>query len=159
MGYFIGLIIWGIIWGYATKTVNETRGYEGGFWLGFFLGFIGLIIVACKSKKSYTDYVSSTLLSAASQEANDKKVISNGGWKCSKCGRVNPSYTGTCACGGSKYETEAKEKADAEEAKARENSEKEFLELQKLKTYKDLLDSGVITQEEFDLKKKQLLGL
>lgn len=29
----------------------------------------------------------------------------------------------------------------------------------KLKMYKDLLDSGVITQEEFDAKKKQILGL
>lgn len=29
----------------------------------------------------------------------------------------------------------------------------------KLKTYKELLDSGVITQEEFDAKKKQILGL
>lgn len=28
-----------------------------------------------------------------------------------------------------------------------------------LKKYKDLLDSGVITQEEFDAKKKQMLGL
>lgn len=28
-----------------------------------------------------------------------------------------------------------------------------------LKKYKDLLDSGVISQEEFDIKKKQLLGL
>ena len=28
-----------------------------------------------------------------------------------------------------------------------------------LKKYKELLDSGVITQEEFDAKKKQLLGL
>ena len=28
-----------------------------------------------------------------------------------------------------------------------------------LKKYKDLLDAGIITQEEFDAKKKQLLGL
>ncbi len=28
-----------------------------------------------------------------------------------------------------------------------------------LKKYKDLLDQGIITQEEFDAKKKQLLGL
>jgi len=28
-----------------------------------------------------------------------------------------------------------------------------------LKKYKDLLDSGIITQEEFDAKKEQLLGL
>ena len=32
-------------------------------------------------------------------------------------------------------------------------------EADKLKKFKDLLDSGVITQEEFDAKKKQLLGL
>ena len=28
-----------------------------------------------------------------------------------------------------------------------------------IKKYKELLDMGVITQEEFDAKKKQLLGL
>ncbi len=32
-------------------------------------------------------------------------------------------------------------------------------ETEKLKKYKELLDSGIITQEEFDAKKKQLLGL
>ena len=30
---------------------------------------------------------------------------------------------------------------------------------EEIKKYKDLLDSGIITQEEFDTKKKQLLGL
>lgn len=28
-----------------------------------------------------------------------------------------------------------------------------------LKKFKELLDSGILTQEEFDAKKKQLLGL
>ena len=36
---------------------------------------------------------------------------------------------------------------------------KESSEADELKKYKDLLDSGVISQEEFDAKKKQLLGL
>ena len=31
--------------------------------------------------------------------------------------------------------------------------------IDELKRYKELLDTGVITQEEFDAKKKQLLGL
>ena len=31
--------------------------------------------------------------------------------------------------------------------------------IEHLKRYKQLLDAGVITQEEFDAKKKQLLGL
>ena len=29
-------------------------------------------------------------------------TLKSGGWKCT-CGRVNPSYTGTCACGNTKY--------------------------------------------------------
>ena len=32
-------------------------------------------------------------------------------------------------------------------------------EAEQLKRLKDLLDSGVLTQEEFDAKKKQILGL
>lgn len=31
--------------------------------------------------------------------------------------------------------------------------------IEELKTYKDLLDQGIISQEEFDTKKKQILGL
>ena len=37
--------------------------------------------------------------------------------------------------------------------------EAQFSNADELKKYKELLDSGVITQEEFDAKKKQLLDL
>ena len=39
------------------------------------------------------------------------------------------------------------------------NSNSAVSSADELKKYKELLDSGVITQEEFDAKKKQLLGL
>ena len=39
------------------------------------------------------------------------------------------------------------------------NNIQESTSADELKKYKELLDSGVITQEEFDAKKKQLLGL
>lgn len=39
------------------------------------------------------------------------------------------------------------------------SSQVNFGAAEELKTYKELLDSGVITQEEFDAKKKQLLNL
>ena len=38
-----------------------------------------------------------------------------------------------------------------------QNSKRDFVE--ELKKYKELLDDGIITQEDFDAKKKQLLGL
>lgn len=54
----------------------------------------------------------------------------------------------TCPAGraSAQQQAEASSKTDADTAEA-------------LKTYKELLDSGVLTQEEFDTKKKQLLGL
>ncbi|MBQ4128559.1 MAG: SHOCT domain-containing protein [Ruminococcus sp.] len=48
-----------------------------------------------------------------------------------------------------------KEKAQSAGTTIVQNSD----EADKLKKYKELLDTGVITQEEFDAKKKQLLGL
>lgn len=47
------------------------------------------------------------------------------------------------------------------EAKSKNNSTviAQVSSADELKKYKELLDSGVITQEEFDAKKKQLLGL
>jgi len=32
------------------------------------------------------------------------KGSGEGTWRCSKCGRIMPQYTGTCACGNTKYE-------------------------------------------------------
>lgn len=45
------------------------------------------------------------------------------------------------------------------EASSLQGTQKSNSSADELKKFKDLLDSGVITQEEFDAKKKQLLGL
>ena len=39
------------------------------------------------------------------REAAEKSMLANGGWKCT-CGRVNPGYTGTCACGVRKQDVD-----------------------------------------------------
>ncbi len=51
-----------------------------------------------------------TMGTALSKVADEKKqqeynqeLLKNGGWKCTQCGKVNPTYTGTCSCGKSKY--------------------------------------------------------
>ena len=48
--------------------------------------------------------VSPTLLGSLEKEAEEKDILSNGGWKCPKCGNVNRSYTNTCKCGAKKEE-------------------------------------------------------
>lgn len=153
--YLIGLIVQGIIWGVATNKVIENKGYsENWFWWGFFFGFLALIVACTKPQAQYyNSSSSSSSLFAASAEDKMKiqqqSLLEQGGWKCNKCGNVNPSYTGTCNCGNLKASNQTKEKED----------KRETANFQKMKSYKDLLDSGVITQEEFDAKKEQLLGL
>lgn len=153
--YLIGLIVQGIIWGVATNKVIENKGYsENWFWWGFFFGFLALIVACTKPQAQYynSSSSSSSLFAASAEEKmkiQQQSLLEQGGWKCNKCGNVNPSYTGTCNCGNLKASNQTKEKED----------KRETANFQKMKSYKDLLDSGVITQEEFDAKKEQLLGL
>lgn len=37
--------------------------------------------------------------SIESKKSEAEEIKYNNAWKCPKCGRMNPSYTGTCACG------------------------------------------------------------
>ena len=63
-------------------------------------------------------------------------------------------------CNESKREQERKrylEKIKAEEENQQQKEEKSSAA--QIKEFKELLDDGIITQEEFDAKKKQLLGL
>ena len=61
-------------------------------------------------------------------------------------------------CHSADVQALSKEEWEAEK-KNRNNSNTVVSSADELKKFKDLLDSGVISQEEFDAKKKQLLGL
>ena len=158
--YVLGYIITGVIWGYATKTINESKGYEGGFWLGFWLWLIGIIIVACKPAcKPNNSGSYSERTGMSSEVARHKRLLNEGGWKCYKCGTVNAAYVTTCGCGVHKRENDRtiKEETTKEEARINNQSDQELINLAKLKSYKELLDLGAITQEEFEKKKSELL--
>lgn len=61
-------------------------------------------------------------------------------------------------CGGEKLTRLFEEEAKAE-IKKQNNPMQAVSSADELKKFKELLDMGIITQEEFDQKKKQLLGL
>lgn len=103
---------------------------------------------------SYYSTSSQDKVSSYSKEIAEINMLASGGWKCVKCERVNPSYnTGSCVCGNSKMENEKIKTAEIR----KDNSTSELQNIQKLKSYKELLDIGAISQEEFDVKKKELL--
>lgn len=181
MGYFlgsiIGIAIWGIAWGSATKIVIQNKGYdENWFWWGFFFGFIALIVACARPQNvsytannlqstpnNYSNYSNTynSNLNKAADKAYKDQILSSGGWKCI-CGRVNPHYTFTCTCGKSKNEVlsiQKKQKAELESSKKQTVDMDELSKVSAIKEYGSLLDAGIITPEEFEAKKKQLLGL
>ena len=82
----------------------------------------------------------------------DAALLAQNGWKCPRCGRVNPSHTGSCGCGTTRRESELG-------LAVPEGMDLEFAAAQRIQACKDLLDAGAITQEEFDQKKARLLRL
>ena len=91
--------------------------------------------------------------SAKSKELHpvDAEILKNGGWKCEKCGRINRVYIGTCQCGTNK------ETADAmlQEKLIDQKRDEQYAELKKLK---EMVELGIISEAEFEEKRRKILG-
>ena len=127
--YFISLLINGLFWGFATRAVIKNKNYDSNwFWWGFFFGFIAFIIALTKpenhnisknhisitnEKKGWrcpkcgnfnpTFYVNCSNCNYDGSNETTKIINNNSTdtWTCS-CGKVLPSYVGTCSCGNHK---------------------------------------------------------
>ena len=140
-GYFNPGVIWlafviiyvisGIIFGVVCKSIVASKGYDDKDNNGFAWGFfLGIIgLIVCCVKPSVL-------------QQNQRMIPRT--WVCS-CGAVNDLNLGDYCmiCG--------KKKPDNKSTQTDATSE--------IKKYKQLLDEGIITQEDFEAKKKQLLGL
>ena len=159
------LIVQGLVFGFATQAIIENKGYyENWFWWGFFFGILAVLVALAKPESraydsSNIDYLTGVAdtFSVERDKKYTSRVIEAGGWKCHFCNRTNPSYTGTCACGKTKEDTQNYETARIQQLNEMEQKNKREDSLDKLKRLKELLDMGALTQEEFDSKKKELL--
>ena len=75
------------------------------------------------------------------------------GWRCPSCGKPHASYDSFCSCGASRPKAAAPEASESNAAPDTVDAAEE------IRKYKQLLDEGILTQEEFDAKKKQILNL
>ena len=161
------LAFWGIVWGCVTQKVIDNKGYDDNwFWWGFLFGVFALIVACTKPQNTYTPSNEPSIYDrymASKAEKESQPIISNT-WRCS-CGRINPAYVGTCVCGTSQHKLKkeqediarAKKQAEQEKMNQEHREQNRLDNLKLLKEYKELLDSGIITQEEFDQKKSELL--
>lgn len=138
----VGLVV-SCIFGAITKSINESKGYDGGFAWGFWLGMIGIIVVACKQPNPYYARPRESIIRNPPKD----EMPPPGGWKCT-CGRGHAAYESSCVCGVNK--SNLLRKANNEDSTEKAN-------ISALKEYKELLDQGIITQEEFDRKKQDIL--
>ena len=92
-------------------TPNRNWGVTLGIFFGTFFPTIILSVILFAISEilenqeiimASNKQVSPTLLGSLEKEAEEKDILSNGGWKCPKCGNVNRSYTNTCKCGAKK---------------------------------------------------------
>lgn len=86
--------------GFASKAVNQHKGYSGGFAWGFWLDWVGLVIVACRTKRDKTygadrkgDNPPPRPDALALMEADEHM------WFCPSCGYAHPSEDSICSCG------------------------------------------------------------
>ena len=166
-----------IVLGAITAGMNTSKGYYGGFAWGFFLGIIGIIVVAVRPfnpecdrsqnvfynqgygnvpyNQNYGNMPYNQNYGNVPYYPNDYRFIpqgvnagrngyratgyqTGGNWRCI-CGQTNEATATTCSCGRNKAENMAN--------------------IEKVKKYKELLDMGAITQEEFETRRKEILKL
>ena len=167
--WIVAAIAFGVIWGCVVNAVIRNRGYEENwFWWGFFFGVFALIVACTKpevkreARRSDTDiYNYNNLLPTTgvlNRQTGDERTLAAGSWRC-VCGRVNEQRAETCACGRSKSGEKAPEEKKVPQEEKEPGGKSEQDNITALKGYKELLEQGVITQAEFDEKKKQLLGI
>lgn len=175
----VSYLIVGVICGFICKAIASSRNMDGGFWWGFWLGIIGIIIVAVRpndSRPTYSSSNSSPGLSIVNNSNSPARSINHSsyynnmmsdsipqnGWRCTQCGKPHYDYETSCSCGKSKFDVSDILKEKTEEQPKGESTEKKqssFSEADEILKFKELLDDGIITQEEFDAKKKKILGI
>ena len=133
------------VWGIITKSINENKGHDGGFAWGFWLGLIGLAVVLCRPAAECSSAPPVYGPDVYRQRPPE-------GWVCD-CGRFHKAFESSCVCGKTKYTIRSGRKA----VSAPQSDSEDDVTL--LRKYKELADEGVITQEEFEAKKKKILGL
>ena len=140
---------------------------------GFFFGFIALLVAIAKPENVRQSSGDPKGLSYSELGSNkdggyyfhgfDNMTQKNDSWVCN-CGARNGNMYTTCyKCGKNRYEKHEAEKAPSVQKElttvtspAQSSAEDAATQI---KDYKKLLDDGLITEEEFNAKKKQIINI
>ena len=140
--YFLIGLLTAIVCGFITKHINESKGYKGGFAWGFWLNVIGIIVVACKSEvRSEPSLYQMAHQYEESRKDNQSKTI-----QCPFCGASNSRTNSVCFSCFKPLMAEESIK------------EKPMEQVEMIKQLAELHSEGILTDEEFETKKAELLA-
>ena len=171
----VSLLIFNIICGAISEKINREKGYDGGFAWGFLLCIIGIVVTAVRPYRQYIKTRNNTV-----------SEVPHIFW-CTGCGSTfsssNSKHTEcpTCKCtlkettilaeDWRRLSSEEKLQLKREFANGKHiksslyndnNKEKtdssSFSKADEIRKFKDLLDEGAITEEEYERAKAKLLS-
>ena len=151
--YWIALGIYSFVCGLISMYINKEKGYgtATGFAWGFSLGLIGIAVVGIRSKN-----LDPIMNREEVERDNEKFLKENDGWECPCCTRLHGPLDKSCICGFVLNE----EGFAAEEETVKESYTRTAdYEAEIISKYKKMYEDGIITEEEFKEKKKQILGI
>lgn len=111
---------------------------------------------SCDSEMHHDDPLIAALMNASAIDMKrNSQTIGEGGWRCA-CGKVHARHVSSCSCGRNKSGETAPEPVPISDVVPEDS---EIKNAAAIREYKRLMDDGIITPEEFEAKKKQLLGI
>ena len=171
MVYFISVIVVGVICGAVCTAISSNSGMEGGFWWGFFLGIIGIIVVAVRPNDN------SAVNGVPAVKDDEERIYycpscretfsCMSQQRCPQCQTIlRPTTVMFSAWKNLAAEEKDRLKAEFEAGRSMldvksgsADSQTANSPYEEIRQLKGLLEDGIITQEEFEAKKKALLGL
>ena len=178
---FFAYVITTFVTAFGFAHIAGEKGYSKiGYWFWCFLfGIAGWIMVAALPDRRKGSDAPTPLNSISGQEKKSEKKaldlavpqnagkrpspsssnsIPTDGWICSNCGKRHYDYETRCDCGKSRFaEYNVTVESKTEKAKDKE-PEGVFSTTQMLQSLKKLADDGVISQEYYEARKKEMIG-
>ena len=179
--WIILAIAWSVAWGAVSANIVYKKGYESStvalyFFFGLCITFIAAIVAYFKEDIAARDReIYERAKREKEREKLMKEAMASSTWRC-PCGALNKDYETSCHRCGKTFNTVKQEMKTAEQTQIAATAQipapapsvgqsnvspvMSAGDIQNdLKKYKEMLDDGLITEEEFTAKKKQLLGL
>ena len=164
-------VVLSIVTGYVARSIG--RSIVKYFLLSlFFSPLVGLIILAIKGKGTEDEILDNNEHIFYCPDCNYSYGGLGGDKNCPKCGRIlDESYVLSSTWKKLSYAEQDALKKEFAQGKHLRNGEREEIyarsvhkgsersDADELRKYKELLDMGAITKEEYEKKKKQILGL